>query len=132
MFPSFRVIAVTASTVLAIPCFADPSLECSTQASSQVEIGNCMTKADEGTQAALALALSFARQSAESLDEVTGRPEAAKALDTAQDAWTAYRDAHCEFVGKTFGGGSGTGIAILGCRISLTRERTDVLMQLAN
>ena len=107
---------------------ASPSLECSGDNSSQVEIGDCLASAEKQVQGAIDLALSFARDSAAELDEVTGRATSVKALEAGHSAWLQYRDAHCEFVGTTFGGGSGTGIAIQSCRINRGRVRTTELM----
>lgn len=107
---------------------ADPSLECSLSSGSQVEIGNCVAEAEATVEKTLSLALGFATDSATSLDEVTGRPVAAPALMDGQAAWAAYRDAHCAFVGTTFGGGSGTGIAIQSCRVELGRARIAELL----
>jgi uncharacterized protein YecT (DUF1311 family) len=107
---------------------ADASLECNEGTSSQVEIADCMAATETRVDAALETALSFASASATDLDEVTGREAALPALEAAQAAWVAYRDAQCEFVGATFGGGSGTGIAIRGCRIELGRARVTELL----
>lgn len=131
MFLTHRNFLAGLLVGVGIPCSADPILECSASASSQVEIRDCMTIAETQSEAALTLALSFSQQSAEDLDTVTGRPNTVKTLNDAQNAWTVYRAAHCKYVGSTFGGGSGTGIAILGCRIQLTRDRVAVLMQSA-
>ncbi len=68
---------------------------------------------------------------AKALDAETGRPGTVAALEAGQKAWAAYRDDHCAYVGATFGGGSGTGIAIRSCRIDLGRARTDQLMRFA-
>ncbi len=73
--------------------------------------------------------LGFVTASAQELDTVTGRKVAVPALEAGQAAWVAYRDLHCEFVGATFGGGSGTGAAIRGCRIELGRARADALLE---
>lgn len=110
---------------------ADPSLECS-DASSQVEIGACVQETGERVEAALNIALDIAQGAANELDEVTGRAAAVPALAAAQSAWLAYRDAQCEAVGASYGGGSGTGIAIASCRIELTRDRIETLIQSAN
>ncbi len=109
---------------------ADPSLECS-DAGSQVEIGECVSRAEERVEAALGIALEIAVAAAKELDEVTGRVTALPALDAAQNTWSAYRDAQCDAVGASYGGGSGTGIAITSCRIELGRLRVKELMQLA-
>ncbi|SLN75861.1 lysozyme inhibitor LprI family protein [Roseisalinus antarcticus] len=100
---------------------ASPSDECS--GSSQVEIANCVSDTLAAVDATVEMFLGFAHASATELDDVTGRAVSAAALDAGQAAWSAYRDAHCEFVGTTFGGGSGTGIAINDCRIELGRAR---------
>ncbi|WP_027245092.1 lysozyme inhibitor LprI family protein [Leisingera daeponensis] len=123
-----RVIGVL--IVLTQPVSADPALECG-NAGSQVEIGECVAKDEERVEAALATALSFALTSAEDLDEATGRSDAVPALESGQKAWEAYREEHCAFVGATYGGGSGTGIAIRSCRTQLGRARIDELMRYA-
>lgn len=110
------------------PALADPTMECSLAATSQVETRDCLARVEETVDGALAVALSFAESSAGELDAVTGRAVAAPALATAQAAWSAYRDAQCAFVAAGFGGGSGAGIAERDCRITLGRARTDELM----
>ena len=110
---------------------ADPSLECSIGRGSQVEIADCVAKAEATVDGAVELALSFARKAAEELDGATGRVVAVPALESGQMAWSTYRDQHCEFVGATFGGGSGTGIAIRSCRVDLDRARVEELMKYA-
>lgn len=107
---------------------ADPALECNTGASSQIEIGDCVADTEVRVDSALDAALGFAMTSATDLDEITGREVAAPALEASQAAWAAYRDAHCEFVGTSFGGGSGTGIAIRSCRVELGRARVAELL----
>jgi len=106
------------------PVAADPSLECSFTEDSQVEIADCLYDIEERVELAMELILGYADDAAFELDEVTGRTVAKPALEKAQTAWRAYRDAACEFRGALSGGGSGTGIAIRSCRIELTRART--------
>jgi uncharacterized protein YecT (DUF1311 family) len=110
---------------------AGPVMECSIQASSQVEVGNCLAKVEKTVAATIEASLVFAMASAKELDTVTGRKVAVPALTAGQAAWVAYRDQHCEFVGATFGGGSGTGTAIRGCQIELGRARIDALLEFA-
>lgn len=110
---------------------ADPTLECGLGDATQVAIGECLAQTEAEVDQTIAQALGFAQDSAKSLDETTGRPAAVPALEAGQTAWSAYRDAHCDFVGATFGGGSGTGVAIRACRIDLGRERVAVLMRFA-
>lgn len=122
------VIAVLALLTPGL-ALADPQTACSIDASSQIEIGNCLTEADRIANATVALALDFATTAAKELGETTGRASALPALNVGQAGWVAYRDQHCDFVGATYGGGSGTGIAIKSCRIALARARTDDLMR---
>lgn len=123
LFPAVALLLLAPGLVS-----ADVSLECNEGTSSQVEIADCMAATEARVDAALETALSFASASATDLDEVTGREVALPALEAAQAAWVAYRDTQCEFVGATFGGGSGTGIAIRGCRIELGRARVTELL----
>ncbi len=121
---------LTLLAALTVPGFAlaDLSMECSTTAGSQVEIGTCVTDIETRVNATLDVVLGYAMASAGDLDGITERAVSVPALEAAQAAWLAYRDAQCEYVGSTFGGGSGTGIAITSCRIELTRDRIEELM----
>lgn len=126
------LIACLATVAVARPGAADPAAECGLTASSQVEIGNCVAAAETVVDQTIEMALGFAMESAGELDTATGRPSAVPALEAAQAAWSAYRDAQCEYAGSLFGGGSGTGIAISACRVDLGRARADALMSMAN
>ncbi|WP_299423167.1 lysozyme inhibitor LprI family protein [uncultured Shimia sp.] len=107
--------------------FADPATECG--GSSQVEIGACVADTLQRVDATIDMYLGFAMNSAEELDNVTERAVTVPALEVSQAAWSAYRDAHCDYVGATFGGGSGTRIAIDSCKIELGRDRAKDLMR---
>ncbi len=120
-----------AAGLLAGAASADPALECGLDASSQVEIGDCLAATEARVDQTVTQALGFATAAAQALDDETGRPAAAPALEAGQAAWSAFRDAHCEFVGATWGGGSGTGGAIRACRIDLGRDRVGILMGFA-
>jgi len=106
-------------------------MEC-TDAGSQVEIGACVGQAETNVEAALVQAFGLAADAATELDEVTGRTVALPALEASQAAWQAYRDAQCEAVGASYGGGSGTGIAITSCRVELGRARVTELLRFVN
>ena len=122
--------AVTVLLALAAgPTSADPTLEC--DRSSQVEIADCLAGVEANVDRTIEIALGFAMDSAQELDDVTGREVMVPALSAAQTAWAAYRDAECEAVGASFGGGSGTGIAVRACRIDMGRMRVDQLLRLA-
>lgn len=118
-------------TAVPFSALADPTLECP-DASSQVEIGDCVSEAEKNVRAAVEVAYGIAVQTAQELDEVTGRPAALPALEAAQAAWITYRDMQCEAVGASYGGGSGTGIGITSCRVELGRARVEELLNLAN
>ena len=96
---------------------------------SQVETADCLTETEKAAESALEVILGFATDSAQELDKVAGRTFAVPALQASQAAWEAWRDAECNYAGSLFGGGSGTGIEIRSCRISLTRERTQALIE---
>lgn len=116
----------------AAPASADPSFECSIDASSQVETGACLEDVEARVEKVLEAAINGVTSSMAELDEVTQRTSASDTLVVSQSAWEAYRDAHCNFVGATYGGGSGTGIAIRSCRIELARTRIAALLFLSN
>ena len=124
---AMRATVIPFLCLLAGPVLADPTLECGVDAQSQIEIGDCLTAVDATVNAALEQALSFAREAASDLDGATGRAESAPALEASQAAFVAYRDAQCGYVGSTWAGGSGTGLAITACRIGLARDRIDAL-----
>ncbi len=119
--------ALLLSLCLPIASLSDPATEC--DGSSQVEIGACVSDTLARVDATIEIYLGFAKNSAAELDNVTGRTVTVPALEAAQAAWVAYRDAQCEYVGATFGGGSGTGIAINACKIELGRDRVRELMR---
>ena len=124
-----RIFAASLCCLSCLPNFvaADPATECG--GSSQVEIGACVAETLTRVDATIDIYLGFATSAAEELDAVTGRAVAVPALEAGQAAWSTYRDAHCEFVGTTFGGGSGTGIGINSCRVELGRDRAAMLMR---
>ncbi len=118
---SLAVIAASGSRAL-----ADPVLECPGE--SQVEVRACLSETLSRADAALTTAVGFARESAASMDELMGGTVGVEALEVGQAAWEAYRDAHCDYIGSTYGGGSGTAPAITACRITHARERIAELM----
>jgi uncharacterized protein YecT (DUF1311 family) len=122
-----RKTLLAAITVWPLVVFADPSLECSLTSGSQVETGNCLAAVETTTAEALSVVLGFAEDAAKELDDVTGRAVTLPALQASQTAWEAWRKEECDYAGALFGGGSGTGIAIQSCRISLTRDRIELL-----
>ena len=124
-----RSLPALALLLCAAPALADPTLEC--PGASQVETGACLTGVLARVNEALDLALGYAASAASELDGEMGTTRSHDALLAAQAAWEAYRTAHCEHVGTTWGGGSGTGIAMTACHITLGRARVDSLLALA-
>lgn len=123
------VLAVLAMVVTA-QVKADPYIECSVLNRSQVETRDCLVEVEKNASAALATIFGYTMDAAKELDKVTApRKDSVPALKAGQDGWAQYRDKHCDYVGTTWGGGSGTGIAILSCRIDLARARSDELME---
>lgn len=126
-----NLLIICGSSLAASAALADPVMECSRTAGSQVEISKCLADVEIAVDDVVKTALGFALSAAQELDDVTGRKVAVPALQAGQASWSEYRDKHCAYIGATFGGGSGTGIAIRGCRIDLGRARADQLMRLA-
>ncbi|MEO1225641.1 MAG: lysozyme inhibitor LprI family protein [Pseudomonadota bacterium] len=122
----FLVTAMATTLLASFNANADPSMEC--DGTSQVEIRACLDETLTRADAAVDEAFSFALASAAETDEVTGRASVVPALYDSQSAWEAFRDSQCDYVGSTYGGGSGTGIAILACRITEARARTTELL----
>ena len=124
-----KMLSATVFLLSSLPgmVFADPATECG--GGSQIEIGACVAETLDRVDATVGIYLGFAMNSAKELDGVTGRNVAVPALEAGQAAWSAYRDAHCDYVGATFGGGSGTGIGINSCKIELGRDRANELMR---
>lgn len=123
------ILAAALMVAVAGLAAADPAMECGVTGASQVEIADCLAKTEETVNQTMATALDIARSAAGEVDTATGRAEARPALDAAQAAFLDFREKQCAAAGATFGGASGTGIAILGCRIDMTRARTDALLR---
>jgi len=116
-----RALALALMAAFPTAALADPAGECG--GGSQVEIADCVALQEDAAEQSMQTILGFARASAAELDEITERSVTLPALEAAQTAWETYRAAQCDFIGSTYGGGSGTGIAIRSCRIELTRAR---------
>jgi len=118
-------------SALSFVVVAEPSLECSIDLGSQIEIADCVAEVEATVDKTTELALGFAMNATIEMDEIIGREVAAAALVQGRSAWFGYRDAHCEHVGWTFRGDSGTDIAIHSCRVELGRARVTELMNYA-
>ena len=129
--PNFNLTLAIVLSAIPLAAVADPSLECSIHPGSQIEIGNCVAEAETAVDKTVELALGFAMNAAKEIGKVTGRKVSEAALVQGHYAWSGYRDAHCNYVGSTFGGGSGTGITVRSCRVELGRVRVTELMNYA-
>ena len=108
---------------------ADPMSECWVGNGKQ-EAELCLGAVEDKANAALDDILRRAMDAANKFDDQTApRRDVVPALNAAQEAWTKYRDKHCEYVEANWGGGSGTGMAISNCRIELARKRFDELTE---
>ncbi len=125
--PAAAILATCAALVASLaatPAGAGELEDCWQQAENNFDRAQCYVLAEAAADDALAAALLRARASAGTLDQTLGRASALPALEAAQSAWLAYREAECSYVGATFGGGSGTAAGVLGCLIELTRARS--------
>jgi uncharacterized protein YecT (DUF1311 family) len=124
-----RFIFALACALFAMSAQAQSSpaaqLEC--DAANQILIKTCLTKLAPQAEQDRLNAEAAARAMMKNLDRATGRPEALPAFEQSTQTYQAYRQAHCAWVGKSFAGGSGAGIAKLTCRIDLDRNRAEEL-----
>jgi uncharacterized protein YecT (DUF1311 family) len=97
-----------------------PRLLC-LQARNTVEEAQCLNRELDKANSILADYLKTAQERMDRLN--AGIPQMAK----AQEAWLAYRDAHCGDVYASEGGGSDRFRAELECRIEATRSRTHAI-----
>lgn len=105
-------ISIMAALVLAAgPGAASPDLEC--EGSSQIEIRDCVAETEMRADQAMQFSLQQAEARATELDDITGRAVALPALQAAQSAWEAYRDAECDYAGTLFGGAPERELAFL-------------------
>ena len=125
-----RLLVLAGIAAFGAEAHADPILEC--PGDNQVEVRRCLAETEARVDAALAITVGFARESAASQDELMGGSVAMEAFEAGQAAWAAYRDAHCDYIGSTYGGGSGTSPAIRACRITHARARMQELMSALN
>ena len=64
---------------------------------------------------------------ARDLDRIQKRKGAAKAFEESNKAFARYLDAECKWVEESYGSGTGSGDAILACRINLMKMRAGSL-----
>lgn len=88
---------------------------------TQLALNECAAKALQQAEGALDERLSKIRT------RLASMPERAKALDAAQTAWTAYRDAECAFAASGVEGGSIQPLVVADCERTVTEARFEAL-----
>lgn len=106
-----------------VPLAADPVLECNSGMAATAEIAACIAETEDRVTIALDAALDFAMAVAADLDEMSGDMASLPALDEAQVAWHAFRDAHCAFVAASFADPEVKRMEQGACRVRLGRAR---------
>jgi uncharacterized protein YecT (DUF1311 family) len=128
------VLAGFMIAALALPAAADdPKIRCD-KAVTTVELNVCSERAyqaaDAKLNAAYRKALAFIKASGG--DKPHDPASWEKALRTSQTTWIAFRDADCKgLVPMSWGGGTGTTSAVLGCMTEKTEQRTAELLAIA-
>jgi uncharacterized protein YecT (DUF1311 family) len=117
-----------------MPEFAPPrpAVECAEHLTDWRARRGCLVGLLERAEDELAAAVDAAREEASGSDlDSGGLFHAEAALDAAQAAWTAYRDAECERRGALMFISAESREEIgLDCRISLTRARATELREM--
>lgn len=123
------LLAVLA-VVPAVHAEDEDKIDCS-NAMSTVEMNHCagldLDKADAELNKVYKMALSRIPEIA--MDEAPFDAKSwEEALRASQRAWVAFRDAECDrHVPMGWTGGTGTTVAVLGCKSALTEARTKAL-----
>jgi uncharacterized protein YecT (DUF1311 family) len=135
-FPLLRTRIAYALTLAAAMCAADTAtaqpIDCA-KAMATTELNYCSLREFEAADAKLNEAY---RRALASIRESRGDKPYDKtswetALRASQKAWLAFRDADCNgLVPMSWGGGTGTTSAVLGCKTTKTEQRTRELVAL--
>ena len=117
--------------LLALPAGAQ-EVDCA-NAMAQQEMNLCAAQDYEAADLGLNAAYKQARAAMKGLDANMPAAErgAEAALLAAQRAWLPYRDAACASEGWLMHGGSAEPLVVYGCLATLTRQRTQDLLYLA-
>jgi heat shock protein HslJ len=106
---------------------ADPLDACWALAESRLDVGPCLADQRQQSEAALAEIADRVMTAAADLDRITERSLAVPALEQAETAFAAYRDAQCGAVRTMAASGTGAGDFELACIVRLNRTRIDEL-----
>ncbi|MEJ8474912.1 lysozyme inhibitor LprI family protein [Roseibium algae] len=100
---------------------------------TQMELTYCAGESWKQADAELNVAYKAAMTSMKQTDSYldADMKGAADALRDAQRAWIPFRDKACDSYGFMARGGSMESMLVLGCRTTLTKQRTDALNEIA-
>ncbi|AOY02143.1 hypothetical protein BJP62_01060 [Jeongeupia sp. USM3] len=101
--------------------------ECDRHSVNQVELSRCLGQLETGAIQDRLNAEAAARAAMRRLDQTTPDSHALGLFETDVAAYLAYRDAHCNWAGASFYGGTVAGVAMQTCRIDMDRRRADEL-----
>jgi uncharacterized protein YecT (DUF1311 family) len=115
---------------------ASPKANCA-DPQSNLEMKMCasenLTKADAELNQAFERALEAAKGQYESVRRDPGfesMPNMPDELRKVERAWMAFRDANCDYQNLVYYGGSMASLAVIGCRLDMTKARTKELKDL--
>ncbi len=120
----FETFGILALVTLPFAAHAEGDDLCA-DASSQVEINQCYSKALADAEGAMQTAYDNA-MAANRAEE----PALAAMLEIAQPGWRAYRDQQCALENYYSREGSGYAIFVIGCKLKMTEERSAYLTQM--
>ncbi|GHD59096.1 lysozyme inhibitor LprI family protein [Jeongeupia chitinilytica] len=101
--------------------------ECDQRSANQADLSRCLGTLETGATQDRLNAEAAARAAMRRLEETTPDSHALGLFETDVAAYLAYRDAHCDWAGASFHGGSIAGVAMQTCRIDMDRHRADEL-----
>ncbi|MBR9824728.1 MAG: DUF1311 domain-containing protein [Alphaproteobacteria bacterium] len=109
-----------------------PAVECSSNMTNPRAMRDCLQDLLRDAERDLDAAVESARQETQVSDlDSGGMFDAAGALERAQDAWSAYRDAECARRGALmFIGEDQRDQLVLDCQVTETRARTRELQEM--
>ena len=124
-------LAAMAALAAAVLCTsavaADALAECYRTADNQVEVQACLKQELEQTEKFYDDIVDRVLANARDLDRVQKRKRAAKAFEDSNKAFNRYVETECKWLEESYGSGSGSGNAVLACRINLLKTRAESL-----
>lgn len=128
MHKGLASILILASAVLNTSAVAADALaECYRSADNRLEVQACLKKELAEAEKFYDDIVDRVLANARDLDRIQKRKGAAKAFEESNKAFARYLDAECKWVEESYGSGTGSGDAILACRINLMKMRAGSL-----